>query len=356
MTLVHAFDLQHGFWVVLATLTVVRTTATATSVTAARDAVLGTAIGFAISTVMILGVASDSHLYGALLGRRRLRRRSTRRGRAACWPGRPAFTVLVVVLFSLLAPSNWTLALVRVEDVMAGALVGVAIGLLAWPRGRRRAAAGGDRRGDRPRRADEAARRRAPGARPRGRRGSGRPSRRDPLVRAPGGGRPRRRPGRAPRRGPTRPTSSGRPCSPAPGRSGTRSSWLSEVPASPAAAGALRVRSPTTARRARSDAAAAGYRAVAAALREGGAQPPAPGVPPRRRRLVEGVRRRSAAAPRRPRGARAAAGRAALGARARGRRSRPGSSHRASSGSGRVAERPEGRAARLAQPRGELGR
>jgi uncharacterized membrane protein YccC len=133
LALAHALDLQHGFWVVLATLTVVRTTASATSVTA-WGAVVGTAVGFAIAIVVILGAEADSHLYVILLGLAVCAAVYAART-GGVLAGQAAFTVLVVVLFSLLTPSDWTIALVRVEDVAAGALVGVAIGLIAWPRG-----------------------------------------------------------------------------------------------------------------------------------------------------------------------------------------------------------------------------
>ncbi|MEZ0283734.1 MAG: FUSC family protein, partial [Thermoleophilia bacterium] len=133
LALVHALDLQHGFWVVLATLAVVRTTASATSVTAGR-AVLGTAVGFALAVLIILGAEADSHLYIVLLGLVIFAAVYAARA-GGVLAGQAAFTVFVVVLFSLLAPATWTLAVVRVEDFVAGALVGVAIGLIAWPRG-----------------------------------------------------------------------------------------------------------------------------------------------------------------------------------------------------------------------------
>jgi uncharacterized membrane protein YccC len=51
--------------------------------------------------------------------------------------GQAAFTILVIVLFNLIAPAGWTIGLVRVEDVALGAGVSVAAGLLLWPRGAR---------------------------------------------------------------------------------------------------------------------------------------------------------------------------------------------------------------------------
>lgn len=133
MALVQALDLEHGFWVVLATLTVVRSTAASTGV-AARLAVLGTAVGFAVSVPLIFAAERESHLYVASLAVVIVVAvYAARTGGLVA--GQAAFTVLVVVLFGQLAPADWTLALVRVEDVVAGALVGVLIGLVAWPHG-----------------------------------------------------------------------------------------------------------------------------------------------------------------------------------------------------------------------------
>jgi hypothetical protein len=49
--------------------------------------------------------------------------------------GQACFTVLIVVLFNILQPLGWKIGLLRLEDVAAGAAIGVGIGLLAWPRG-----------------------------------------------------------------------------------------------------------------------------------------------------------------------------------------------------------------------------
>src|SRR5207244_8265085 len=51
--------------------------------------------------------------------------------------GQVAFSVLVVVLFNILAPTDWQLGLVRVENVGLGLAVSVVVGLLLWPRGAR---------------------------------------------------------------------------------------------------------------------------------------------------------------------------------------------------------------------------
>ena len=49
--------------------------------------------------------------------------------------GQAAFTVVIVVLFNLLAPVGWTVGLLRIEDVAIGCLVSLVVGVLFWPRG-----------------------------------------------------------------------------------------------------------------------------------------------------------------------------------------------------------------------------
>ncbi|HWC38197.1 MAG TPA: FUSC family protein [Acidimicrobiales bacterium] len=130
---VGALGLQHGFWVVFATLTILRTTASTTRATAA-EALAGTVLGFGAASG--LAVAFGGHLVAY----------------AATLPfviflafytatvvnfvvGQACFTMLIVVLFNILQPLGWKIGLLRVEDVATGAAIGVAIGLLAWPRG-----------------------------------------------------------------------------------------------------------------------------------------------------------------------------------------------------------------------------
>jgi uncharacterized membrane protein YccC len=49
--------------------------------------------------------------------------------------GQAAFTVVVLVLFNLLAPAGWRVGLLRIEDVAIGCLVSLVVGVLFWPRG-----------------------------------------------------------------------------------------------------------------------------------------------------------------------------------------------------------------------------
>src|SRR5206468_3241624 len=49
--------------------------------------------------------------------------------------GQAGFTIVVLILFNIIAPTGWTVGLVRVEDVAVGLAVSLAVGVLFWPRG-----------------------------------------------------------------------------------------------------------------------------------------------------------------------------------------------------------------------------
>lgn len=131
--LARGFALQHGFWVELATLTVIRSTARATG-RSAGQAVLGTAMGVALGFAVISAAGSDPAVYAVLTP---LTIAAAIYARAAFdfVAGQAGFTVAVLVLFNLLAPSGWRLGLVRFEDVAVGAIVGLVASVVAWPRG-----------------------------------------------------------------------------------------------------------------------------------------------------------------------------------------------------------------------------
>ncbi len=124
---------QHGFWVVLGTLSVLRTNASSTGSTALR-ALGGTAVGFVIGALLLIGIGtSPAALWTAL---------PIAIAVAAYAPGalpfafgQAAFTIVIVVLFNLLAPVGWTVGLLRIEDVAIGCAVSLVIGALFWPRG-----------------------------------------------------------------------------------------------------------------------------------------------------------------------------------------------------------------------------
>jgi uncharacterized membrane protein YccC len=126
-------DLSHGFWVLLATLTLMRTTVAATRA-ALVPAFVGTVIG-GLAMAVVLGLAGgDSRFYeiafpffllfGLVAG-----------PVAGPLVGQAGFTLMVAVLFAQMAPVTWRLAEVRITDVVMGGLLGAVIGLLVWPRG-----------------------------------------------------------------------------------------------------------------------------------------------------------------------------------------------------------------------------
>jgi len=124
---------QHAFWVVLGTLSVLRSNAASTGSTALR-ALGGTVVGFVIGALLLVGMGtSPAALWAAL---------PIAIAVAAYAPGtlpfafgQAAFTIVIVVLFNLLAPVGWTVGLLRIEDVAIGCAVSLVIGVLFWPRG-----------------------------------------------------------------------------------------------------------------------------------------------------------------------------------------------------------------------------
>ena len=124
---------QHGFWVVLGTLSVLRTNAASTESTALR-ALGGTVLGFVLGALLLLGIGTSTPALWAAL--------PIAVAVAAYAPGalpftfgQAAFTVVVLVLFNLLAPAGWRVGLLRIEDVAIGCLVSLVVGVLFWPRG-----------------------------------------------------------------------------------------------------------------------------------------------------------------------------------------------------------------------------
>ncbi|HEX5116682.1 MAG TPA: FUSC family protein [Pseudonocardiaceae bacterium] len=124
---------QHGFWVVLGTLSVLRTNAASTGATALR-ALLGTAAGFVIGALLLIVIGtSGPALWTALPVAVLVAAYAP--GALPFAAGQAAFTVVVSVLFNLLAPAGWEIGVLRIEDVALGCAVSLAVGVLFWPRG-----------------------------------------------------------------------------------------------------------------------------------------------------------------------------------------------------------------------------
>jgi uncharacterized membrane protein YccC len=126
-------DLQNSFWIVLGTMSVLRSSALSTSATIA-SALLGTLAGIVVGGLIVVAVGGDRGVLWAVLPFAVLL--------AAYAPqaisfaaGQGAFTIVVLVLFNLIHPAGWRVGLVRVEDVAIGAGVSLLVGLLLWPHG-----------------------------------------------------------------------------------------------------------------------------------------------------------------------------------------------------------------------------
>jgi uncharacterized membrane protein YccC len=126
-------DVEHGFWVVLGTLSVLRSNALGTGATALR-AVGGTAVGFVIGSAIMVGVASDPVLLWVLLPLSVLVS-GVAPSMISFAAGQAGFTVVVIILFNIIAPTGWKVGLTRIEDVAIGCGVSIVVGVLFWPRG-----------------------------------------------------------------------------------------------------------------------------------------------------------------------------------------------------------------------------
>jgi len=133
VAVIEVTNVQHGFWVVLGTLSVLRSNALGTGATALR-AVGGTALGFLVGSVITIGVADHTVLLWVLLPIAVLVS-GVAPSMISFAAGQGAFTVVVIILFNIIEPVGWRVGLTRIEDVAIGCGVSVVVGLLFWPRG-----------------------------------------------------------------------------------------------------------------------------------------------------------------------------------------------------------------------------
>jgi uncharacterized membrane protein YccC len=132
-----SFDLTHGSWVLLATLTLMRTTASATR-SAMWPAFLGTLAGALITGGLLLVFGQEPDVFTVLMPIAFFASVSLGPlagpfvGPAA---GQFFMTLAVAALFVQVAPETWQLAEARLIDVVLGGVVGSLVGLLVWPRG-----------------------------------------------------------------------------------------------------------------------------------------------------------------------------------------------------------------------------
>jgi uncharacterized membrane protein YccC len=128
-------ELSHAFWVVLGTSSALRSNVLATGRTALQ-AVAGTFIGVIVGTAFIALVGTNA-LVAWLVFPVAAFTATFVAGAAGFVIGQAAFSVFVIVLFTLIAPAGLSLGLVRIEDVAVGVGISIVTGLLLWPRGTR---------------------------------------------------------------------------------------------------------------------------------------------------------------------------------------------------------------------------
>ena len=133
VAITHIFPVQHGFWVVLGAMSVLRSSALTTGTNIVR-AVVGTTIGFVIGALLITVLGVDPVVLWVLLPV--LVFASAYVPEVASFTAaQAAFTMMVLVIFNLIVPTGWRVGLVRVEDVVVGAFAALVVSVLLWPRG-----------------------------------------------------------------------------------------------------------------------------------------------------------------------------------------------------------------------------
>nr|WSW47220.1 FUSC family protein [Streptomyces sp. NBC_01001] len=126
-------SLPHGFWAMLAVISLTRTTAVQTRGTV-RTALIGTSLGaLAAGTVLALA-GEDTTIYAIVLAPLMLFTFTIGPVRGVGW-AQALFTLVVAVVFAQLSAVTWQLAEVRFLDVTIGSAIGIVCGILAWPRG-----------------------------------------------------------------------------------------------------------------------------------------------------------------------------------------------------------------------------
>ncbi|WP_063831307.1 FUSC family protein [Streptomyces sp. NRRL F-2664] len=126
-------SLPHGFWAMLAVLSLTRTTAAQTRATV-RQALAGTLLGALSAAGVLALVGGRTTVYAVVLPVIMVVAFRVGPVRGVGW-AQGMFTLVVSFVFAQLAPVTWRLAEVRLMDVLIGSMIGVVFGLLAWPRG-----------------------------------------------------------------------------------------------------------------------------------------------------------------------------------------------------------------------------
>ncbi|GAA3550782.1 hypothetical protein GCM10022197_02060 [Microlunatus spumicola] len=125
--------LQHSFWVVLGTLSVLRSNALSTGQTVLRG-IAGTVVGIVVGGVLVTLVGTNEAVLWALLPVSILVA-GLAPAAISFAAGQAAFTLTLTIFFNIVAPVGYRIGLVRIEDIAIGCAVSLVFGALFWPRG-----------------------------------------------------------------------------------------------------------------------------------------------------------------------------------------------------------------------------
>ncbi len=125
--------LQHSFWVVLGTLSVLRSNALGTG-SSILNALAGTAAGLIVGAALVTGIGTHEAVLWAVLPFAILLAAYAPRA-VSFAAGQAGFTVVLFILFNIIQPIGWRVGLIRIEDVAIGFAISLVVGLLFWPRG-----------------------------------------------------------------------------------------------------------------------------------------------------------------------------------------------------------------------------
>ncbi|QLE70561.1 FUSC family protein [Streptomyces rectiverticillatus] len=131
--IVGALDLPHGFWVLLAIISLMRTSAAGTR-GALTPTFLGVAVGAALATLMLVLVGDTPAFYIAAAPVVFLVGFSVGPVLGTAWT-QAALTLVLILLFAQILPPDRQLPAVRLLDVVIGGSLGAAASLVAWPKG-----------------------------------------------------------------------------------------------------------------------------------------------------------------------------------------------------------------------------
>ena len=124
---------QHSFWVILGTLSVLRSNALNTGQNVLRG-LAGTVVGFVVGALLLEVIGTNPTTLWVLLPLAILFA-GIAPAAISFAAGQAAFTLVLVILFNIIQPAGWRIGLLRVEDIALGCGVSLVVGLLFWPRG-----------------------------------------------------------------------------------------------------------------------------------------------------------------------------------------------------------------------------